>query len=99
MARTGRLIAGFAVAAAAVAAPLYGALSTPGAAPAQAQGPCLAWLGSMNDGQCIAWSMAGGAESTLNGVGIGVNGPTTGNPGVSTSPLLPGRSISIPLNP
>ncbi|MDF2825670.1 MAG: hypothetical protein K0R68_3078 [Mycobacterium sp.] len=40
-----------AFAAAAVAAPLYAALSTP--EPTSTQAECLAWLGSKGDGLCI----------------------------------------------
>jgi hypothetical protein len=91
-----RGIAAGALAAAAVAAPAYAALSTPETATPQAG--CTAWLGSRIDGQCIAWSMSGngGVGGGIPPVAIGA--PGSGNPGLSTGPLLPGTSWNIPLN-
>ncbi len=93
-----RIVRGIAVgafAAAAIAAPMYAALSTP--APTTNQAGCTAWLGSRIDGQCIAWSMSGN-----NGVGggippVAIGSPNSGNPGLSTGPLLPGTSWNVPL--
>lgn len=95
-------------AAAAVAAPLYAALSTPEATTTEAK--CLAWLGSKADGQCIGNSL-GSQAPTLNGsglsptspgpamggIGVGTPGVGIGNGGFYTSPLLPGTSVNIPL--
>lgn len=95
-------------AAAAVAAPLYAALSTPDATTTEAK--CLAWLGSKADGQCIGNSL-GSQSPTLNGaglsptspgpamggIGVGTPGVGIGNGGFYTSPLLPGTSVNIPL--
>ncbi|CAJ1581753.1 DUF7155 family protein [[Mycobacterium] wendilense] len=75
MARTRQLVAGFAIAGAAVAAPVFAALSAPSAQVTDAAPACLAWLGSMNDGKCISWSMGSAVDSSLNGVPITVNGP------------------------
>lgn len=89
--RTRRLVAG-AFAAAAVAVPLYAAISTD-AAPELTAGPaCLAWFGNAEDGKCLSYS---------NGNGIDVGTPSycygnSSNPdsdcGLSTGPLLPGQT-------
>lgn len=90
-----KIVAVGAFAAAAVAAPVYATLSTPEATTPQAQ--CLAWLGSRDDGQCISWS-----NSSSSGVSGGIppvawGSPNSGNPGISTGPLLPGQTINVPL--
>jgi hypothetical protein len=90
-----RGIAAGAFAAAAIAAPAYAALSTPEATTPQAG--CTAWLGSKIDGKCIAWSMSGssGVGGGIPPVAIGA--PNSGNPGLSTGPLLPGQTWNVPL--
>ena len=108
MGSTRRMAAVGAFAAAAVAAPLYAALSTP--EPVSTQAQCLAWLGSKADGVCIGNSL-GSQGPTLNGTGVGPSSPGpgmggigVGTPGVGignggfyTSPLMPGTSVNIPL--
>lgn len=85
------LIGAFAVAAA--AAPAFAVLGEPDAATQQAQGgQCLAWFGSKVDGKCIAWAMNGQIGPSMT-----FNGPSTGSPGLSTGPMLPGQSINTPV--
>ena len=90
-----RLIAG-AFAAAAVAVPLYAAITTTEANPdVTATPPCLAWFGNKEDGKCLSYS---------NGDGFTVGTPQFNycpgvklnreNCGVQTGPLLPGTTIS-----
>ena len=76
-----------AFAAAAVAAPLFAAVSTPDATTVQSAPRCLAWFGSMKDGKCISYSMSEGTGTIVNGVQVG-------NGGVSTGPLAPGQSLN-----
>lgn len=83
MARTRQLVAGFAIAGAAVAAPMLG---TPAADVTEAAPACLAWIGSMNDGKCISWSMGSAVDSSLNGIPITVNGPIPDGGGNSVGP-------------
>lgn len=85
---------------AAAAAPVYAVLSTPDAAAPQAGPRCLAWLGSMTDGQCISYSNGGGLGQVAGGLPpVAVGGPNSGNPGFSTGPLFPGQTINIPISP
>ena len=89
--RRAALIGAFAVAAA--AAPAFAVLSEPDAATQQAQGgQCLAWFGSKVDGKCIAWAMNGQIGPSMT-----FNGPSTGSPGLSPGPMLPGQSINTPV--
>jgi 4-amino-4-deoxy-L-arabinose transferase-like glycosyltransferase len=86
--RTRQLMAG-AFVAAAVAAPLYAAISTTDASPQVTAGPCLAWFGSKEDGKCLSYS---------NGNGITVGPPAyyggnSPDSGFYTGPLLPGTTI------
>jgi hypothetical protein len=97
-ARRAFVVGAFVVAAA--AAPAYAVLSTPDAAAPEAGGRCLAWLGSMVDGQCISYSNGGGLGQVAGGLPpVAVGSPNSGNPGLSTGPLFPGQTINIPLNP
>jgi hypothetical protein len=85
-----------AFAAAAVAAPLYAALSTPAATTSQAE--CLAWLGARGTGTCISYSNSTGAGSASGGIpSASFGGPNSGSPGLSTGPLFPGQTINVPL--
>ncbi|MCV7130525.1 MULTISPECIES: DUF7155 family protein [Mycolicibacterium] len=84
-----RLIAG-AIAAAAVAVPLYTSLTTVDAAPEVNAGPqCLAWFGNKEDGNCLSYSNGTGATIGTPQIGFGDNGF-----GFYTGPLLPGTTIS-----
>jgi hypothetical protein len=83
-----RLIAG-AFVAAAVAVPLYAALSTD-SAEATASPACLAWFGNKDDGKCLSYSNGQPVyvgTPTFNGG----NGPDAG---WSSGPLLPGTTIN-----
>src|SRR5688500_20016274 len=59
--RTRRLVAG-AFAAAAVAVPLYAAISTDAAPELTAGPPCLAWFGNAEDGKCLSYSNGNGVN-------------------------------------
>ncbi|CAJ1581754.1 DUF7155 family protein [[Mycobacterium] wendilense] len=48
-------------------------------------GHCVSWLGARDTGQCISESNGGLPQVGFNGWGV------------ETGPLLPGRSIDIPL--
>ncbi len=83
-----RLIAG-AFVAAAVAVPLYAAVSTDNTQ-VSATPACLAWFGNKDDGKCLSYS---------NGQGVNVgtpvfNGGNGPDAGWSTGPLLPGTTIN-----
>ncbi len=86
-----RLIAG-AIAAAAIAAPLYASLTGVDAATEVTAGPaCLAWFGNKEDGNCLSYSEG-------NGVGFGSPNVGLGGPfGIYTTPLLPGTTITQPI--
>lgn len=86
-AHAARLIVG-AVAAAAVAVPLYASLSSPDAS-AQAGPRCLAWFGNQDDGQCLGYSNGGGAQIGTPSVGFGGGGLE-----VNTGPLFPGTTFN-----
>lgn len=87
-----RLISG-AVAAAAVAVPLYASLNSADAAPRMTAGPaCLAWFGNKEDGNCMSYSngspvSVGTPQIGLSGGGVGVGIP------LQTGPLLPGTTF------
>lgn len=92
--RTRRLVAG-AFAAAAVAVPLYAAISTDATPELTAGPPCLAWFGNAEDGKCLSYSNGNGVN--VGTPEIGVYGPNSGSLpgggiGISTGPLLPGQS-------
>ncbi|GFM18996.1 glycoprotein [Mycobacterium sp. PO1] len=87
-----RLIAG-ACAAAAVAVPLYSALTSPEAATDVTAGPaCLAWFGNKEDGNCLSYSNGSGVSIGSPAIGFGEDGF-----GFSVGPLLPGTTISQPI--
>ncbi|KMO84011.1 MAG: hypothetical protein HZB45_15705 [Mycolicibacterium rufum] len=86
-AHAARLIVG-AVAAAAVAVPLYASLSSPDAT-AQAGPRCLAWFGNKDDGQCLGYSNGTGGQIGTPSIGFGGNGLE-----FSTGPLFPGTTIN-----
>ena len=79
-----------AFAAAAVAAPLAGVLTTTSDQVTQAGPACLAWFGNKDDGKCLSYSNGNGMavgtpEVAFNGIG-GI--------GIETGPLLPGTTIN-----
>ena len=87
-----RMIAG-AIAAAAVAVPLYTSLTiTDTAAQSTAAPRCLAWFGNQADGHCLSYSNGSGATIGTPQIGFGENGF-----GFSTGPLMPGTTITQPI--
>lgn len=83
--------------AAAVALPALAALSASTTQTTDtATGNCLAWFGSRDDGQCLSYSNGQGGSIGTPGVAVGGSN-TNGGLGVSTGPLMPGQTISIPL--
>ena len=91
-----RLIAG-ALVAAAVAVPLYAAAVSTDSTEVTATPACLAWYGNKDDGKCLSYS--NGQPVNVGTPDTGIYGPNAGsNPGggigISTSPLLPGTTIS-----
>jgi len=93
--RIRRIAAAGALAVAAAAVPAMAALTAPTAS-ASPGGTCLAWFGSRGDRQCLSYSNNNVSVGTPQ---VGIGGPNSGIPGVgiSTGPLLPGQTISIPL--
>jgi len=85
-----------ALAVATAAVPVLAALSS-GSETTSADGTCLAWFGSRDNGQCLSYSNGQGVNLGTPSVGYG--GPNSGSPGwgVTTGPLLPGQSISLPM--
>lgn len=91
-----RLLAAGALAAA-IAAPAL-ALGLSVESQTSAQGNCLAWLGSREDGKCIGWS--NGSPTYIGTPNLGVWGPGYGaGLGGVTGPLLPGTTINQGLSP
>jgi hypothetical protein len=91
-----RLLAAGALAAA-LSAPVL-ALGLSADPQVSAEGNCLAWLGSRDDGQCIGWS--NGQPSFIGTPNLGVWGPGYGSGlGVVTGPLMPGTTINQGISP
>ena len=91
--RARRLIAVGAFAVAAVAAPFAASAMTASAVQNDVAGPaCLAWFGNKEDGKCLSYSNGQPVFGGLPPVSVGA--PGSGNPGLSTGPLLPGTSIN-----
>ncbi|MCZ0727872.1 hypothetical protein [Mycolicibacterium iranicum] len=82
-----RVIAG-AIAAAAVALPLYASLTTADTENTAAP-RCLAWFGNQADGHCLSYSNGTGATIGTPQVGLGEGGIY-----FETPPLLPGTTIN-----
>ena len=95
--RTRRIAVVGALVVASAAVPAMVALTHANSSSTSATGTCLAWVGSRDDGQCISYSNGQGVN--VGTPQFGVYGPNSSNPGfgVTTGPLLPGQSISIPL--
>ena len=82
--------------AAALVAPALAVLGT--SATATAEGPCLAWFGSRDNGVCMGYSS--GNPTYIGTPALGVWGPGYGNGlGITTGPLLPGQTITQGLSP
>jgi hypothetical protein len=99
MSNRNRLIAG-AFVAAAVAVPLYAAAASSDNAQVTASPACLAWFGNQEDGKCLSYS--NGQPVFVGTPDMGIYGPDAGsNPGgrigVSTGPLLPSQTWTVPI--
>lgn len=94
--RARRIVAIGALAVAAAAVPAAAELMASSATTTTATGTCLAWFGARGEGQCLSYSNNNVSIGTPQ---VGVGGPNSGSPGVgiSTGPLLPGQTISIPM--
>ncbi len=97
--RARRIAAVGALAVAAAAVPVLAELTVSTSTTTTATGTCLAWFGSRGDGQCLSYANNNVSVGTPQ---LGVYGPDAGSMpgggiGVSTGPLLPGQTISIPL--
>ena len=87
------------VAGAAAAAPAFLATSSSGPE-VSAQPACLAWFGNKEDGKCLSYS--NGQPVFVGTPDFGIYGPGAGsNPGggigVSTGPLLPSQTWTVPI--
>jgi hypothetical protein len=90
--RARRLVAVGAFAVAAVAAPFAASVTTMSGQDTLATPACLAWFGNKEDGKCLSYS---NGQPMIGGVPpISIGGPASGNPGLSTGPLLPGTTIN-----
>ena len=90
-----RRVAAGALAAATLAAPIA-VLGT--SATATAEGPCLAWFGSRDDGICMGYS--NGNPTYIGTPALGIWGPGYGSGlGITTGPLLPGQTITQGISP
>ena len=94
--RVRRIFAVGALAVAAAAVPALTELTDSSASTTTATGTCLAWFGARGEGQCLSYSNNNVSVGTPQ---VGIGGPNSGSPGVgiSTGPLLPGQTISIPM--
>ena len=82
--------------AAALVAPALAVLGT--TATATAEGPCLAWFGSRDNGVCMGYSS--GNPTYIGTPNLGFYGPGYGNGlGITSGPLLPGQTITQGLSP
>jgi len=92
-----RLVAAGALAAAALVGPAL-ALGLSAGPEVSAEGNCLAWLGSRDEGKCIGWS--NGSPTYIGTPNLGVWGPGYGaGLGVVTGPLMPGTTINQGISP
>jgi hypothetical protein len=91
--RVRRFVGVGAFAVAAVAAPFAASILTTAGDSDTVAGPaCLAWFGNKEDGKCLSYS---NGQPVLGGIPpVAWGGPNSGNPGVSTGPLLPGTSFN-----
>jgi hypothetical protein len=94
-----RLIAG-AFVAAAVAVPLYAAAVSMDSTEVTASPACLAWYGNKDDGKCLSYS--NGQPVNVGTPDMGIYGPNAGSMpgggiGISTGPLLPSQTWTVPI--
>jgi hypothetical protein len=98
--RAHRFAAAGAFAVAAVAAPIAIALTSSTAAESVAGPPCLAWYGNQEDGVCLSYSNGNGVN--VGTPDLGLYGPNSGTLpgggiGITTGPLLPGQTWTVPI--
>lgn len=98
--RAHRFVAAGALAVAAVAAPIAIALTSGDAADHVAGPACLAWFGNQEDGVCLSYSNGNGVN--VGTPDLGIYGPNSGTMpgggvGISTGPLLPGQTWTVPI--
>lgn len=98
--RAPRLVAACALAVAAVVAPIAMAATGAMSGSVVAAPPCLAWYGNQEDNVCLSYSNGNGVN--VGTPDIGIYGPNSGsNPGggigVTTGPLLPGQTWTVPI--
>lgn len=100
--RAHRFVAAGALAVATVAAPIAVALSSGNAAQTVAGPPCLAWFGNQEDGVCLSYSNGNGVN--VGTPDLGLYGPESGTAngrgggvGITTGPLLPGQTWTVPI--
>ena len=83
---------------AAVAVPIAVTLGSSGPGATSAEGNCLAWFGSRDDGICMGYS--NGNPTYIGTPNLGVYGPGYGGGlGITSGPLLPGQTITQGINP
>ena len=93
-----RAAAAGALAVAALSAPALAILGSPATTTNSAQGQCLAWFGSRDDGICLGYS--NGSPTYIGTPQGGIYGPGYGNGlGITTGPLLPGQTINQGITP
>lgn len=91
-----RVAAAGALAVAALGVPVLAALGS--SATNSAQGQCLAWFGSRDDGICMGYS--NGTPTYIGTPQGGIYGPGYGNGlGITTGPLLPGQTFNKSITP
>jgi hypothetical protein len=93
--RTRRLIALGAFVVATAAPVVIATTTTEADLTAQPAPKCLAWFGNKEDGKCLSYS--NGAPVVGGVPPISVGAPGSGNPGLSTGPLLPGQTWNVPI--
>ncbi|HEV7420332.1 MAG TPA: hypothetical protein VGO30_10845 [Mycobacterium sp.] len=91
--RAHRFAAAGALAVAAVAAPIAIALTSGAATETNAGPACLAWYGNQEDGVCLSYSNGNG----VNVGSPGYNGGNSPNSGLTTGPILPGQTWTVPI--
>ncbi len=93
-----RLAVAGGLAVAAMAVPTVVAFGSGGPGSTSAEGKCLAWFGSRDDGICMGYS--NGTPTYIGTPQFGIYGPGYGNGlGINTGPLLPGTTINEGINP
>lgn len=100
--RAHRLVAAGSLAVAALAAPIAIALTSTDASGTLAGPRCLSHVGNIEDGVCAGYSSGNGIN--VGTPEIGVYGPNSGAAngrgggiGVTTGPLLPGQTWTMPI--